>query len=411
MNAEMTKNLYYYDSYLTEFAASVLEQSQSGGKPVVILDQTAFYPDSGGQPCDMGVLEGARVIAVEEDAAGRILHVLDSAPATREVRGRIDWTRRFDHMQQHTGQHILSQAFLRIAGGNTISFHLGQQSSTIDLDISQPDPAILLEAEELATKIVFEDRAVHVLNVRREELSALGVRKESQREGDVWVIDIEGFDRSSCGGTHVYRTGEIGMIFVLGSERYKGGVRIEFACGGRVLQAFRRDHAVLRESGKLLSSHPHQLPEAVERLLQERAALQRENTLVVDRILEMEAQELLGQSEPLGEILAVCKSYRDRRIESLKALARKVAAEPRALAVLWAVSESAQVVVARGPGLDADCGKAVKQVAAKLGGKGGGRPELAQAGGIELPAMAEWSQALIGHFRACTREEQRSPEQ
>ena len=401
----MTKHLYYQDSYLTEFTANVLEQSQSGGKPAVFLDQTAFYPDSGGQPCDTGMLDGARVVAVEEDAEGRILHVLESATASRAVCGRIDWARRFDHMQQHTGQHILSQAFLRIAGGNTLSFHLGQQSATIDLDLPQPDPAILQEAEELASRIVFEDRAVHVLNVRRDELGALGVRKETQRDGDVRVIDIEGFDRSPCGGTHVRRTGEIGLIFILGSERYKGGVRVEFVCGGRVLLAFRKDHTVLRELGKLLSSHPHQLPEVMDKLLQERVVLQREKTHMEDRVLEMEAQELLRQAEPRGGMVAVCKCFRDRKIESLKALAQKVAAEPRSLAVFWAVSESAQLVVARGPGLAADCGKGVKQVTAKLGGKGGGRPELAQAGGIALPAIDAWSQALMEYFQSCMQEQ------
>jgi len=406
----MTKHLYYQDSYLTEFTANVLEQSLSGGKPAVVLDQTAFYPDSGGQPCDTGFLNGARVVAVEEDAAGNILHILESAPASGEVRGRIDWARRFDHMQQHTGQHILSQAFLQVAGGNTLSFHLGQQSATIDLDLPQPDPAVLQDAEELASRVVFEDRPVNVLNVRREELGALGVRKESQREGDVRVIDIEGFDRSPCGGTHVHRTGEIGLIFILGSERYKGGVRVEFACGGRVLPAFRKDHAVLRELGKLLSSHPHQLPEVVEKLLQERVVLQRDKTHMEDRLLEMEAQELLRQAEPRTDMVVVCRSFRDRRIENLKALARKVTAAPRSIAVFWALAESAQLVVARGPDLAADCGKGIQQVTAKLGGKGGGRPELAQAGGIAIPAIDEWSRALIEYFQSCVREQERSPD-
>jgi len=400
----MTRHLYYEDSYLTEFPANVIEQLTVGGHPAVILDQSAFYPESGGQPCDTGELGAARVARVEEDEAGRIIHILEAAAPSREVQGRVDWQRRFDHMQQHTGQHILSQAFLKVADAATLSFHLGLEASTIDVDLAQADPGILQQVEDLAARVVFEDRPVRILNVSRQELRSLGVRKESQREGDIRVIDIDGFDRSPCGGTHVKRCGEVGLIFILGSERYKGGTRIEFVCGGRILRAFRKDHEALRGLGRLFSAHPHELSGLTEKLLQERAALVRDKAQLEGRILEMEAQELREHAERSGGIAEVRKNYSDRKIESLKILAQKIAASPGALAILCASGEPAQLVVARSADIPGDCGAAIKALAGRLGGRGGGRPELAQAGGMPASALEAWSQALLDYFRDRRRE-------
>jgi len=249
----MTNRLYYDDSYLKEFTAVVLAASNEGGKPAVVLDRTAFYPTSGGQPHDTGTLGRARVLNVEETPSGDIIHILDSPLQPGPVSGLVDWERRFDHMQQHTGQHILSQAFIVAAQAQTVSFHLGQETSTIDIDLPDPSPQIVEKAESLATGIVFENRPVQVLKVDRAKLSELGVRKESQREGEIRVIDVEGFDRSPCGGTHVRRTGEIGLIALLGLERYKGGTRVEFVCGGRALKVFRTENGILKELGRLCS--------------------------------------------------------------------------------------------------------------------------------------------------------------
>jgi alanyl-tRNA synthetase len=400
----MTKHLYYEDSYLTEFAAIVIDKFTVGQKPAVVLDQTAFYPASGGQPCDTGALGGARVESVEEEESGRIIHILDASPPSGEVRGCIDWSRRFDHMQQHTGQHILSQAFLGVTKASTLSFHLGLETSTIDLDLAQADPRILQQVEELAARVVFEDRIVRILNVSRQELPSLGVRKESRREGEIRVIDIDGFDRSPCGGTHVRRCGEVGLIFILGSERYKGGTRIEFVCGGRVLRSFRKDHEVLRELAKLYSAHPHELSSLAEKFLQERSALLRDKMHLEGQLLEMEAQELRDRAGETGGIAEVYQSYSDRKIESLKILAQKITASPRALAILCIAQEPAQLVVARSADVQGDCGAAIKLLAGKLGGKGGGRPELAQAGGIAGSALEEWSQAILDYFRRCRQE-------
>ena len=394
----MTIHLYYADSYLTEFAGIVLEQRKLGGKTMVTLDQTAFYPTSGGQPHDTGMLGSAHVVEVEEDPSGAILHVVDSPIQLGPVLGRIDWECRFDHMQQHTGQHILSQAFIKVAQAPTVSFHLGNETSTIDVELSQPTSSLMEQVEDLATRIVFEDRAVTVLTVDRQGLSALGIRKESSREGEIRVIDVEGFDRSPCGGTHVRRTGEIGMIAILGYERYKGGTRVEFAGGWRALRTLRNDHELLRELGKLYSSHPSDLQRLTEKLFQERAALSRQSAKLQDQILDLEAQDLVNRADKSRRALIVRASYPGRSLESVKVLAQKVAAHPRAIAILAAVQETAQLVVARNLEASGDCGAAIKQAAARLGGKGGGKPEIAQAGNIAAAALEAWFQELEAYF-------------
>jgi alanyl-tRNA synthetase len=390
----MTERLYYRDSYNTDFDATVIRRILVGGRPAVVLDRTAFYPESGGQPSDTGLLQGVPVLRVEEDASGDILHHLATPIPSGGVSGKVDWERRFDHMQQHTGQHILSQAFLRIAQAQTLSFHLGRETSTIDLNLAQPVAEIVREAEDLACRIVFENRPIRLLFVEREELDSLGVRKETTREGEIRVIEIGRFDRSPCGGTHVRSSGEVGLIFILGSERYKGGVRIEFACGGRVLKAFRKDHEILRELARLHSAHPHQLPALMEKMLQERSTLLRQKTELENQLLEMEAAELVRQAGRIDGVAFVRRDYRDRTIENLKILAQKVASFPGTIAVFCAVHDTIQLVVARSATVSGDCGAAVQRTTRMLGGKGGGRPELAQAGGIAVGTLKEWVQAL-----------------
>ncbi len=393
----MTKRLYYTDSYLKEFSSAVLDRRRVGKNPAVVLDQTAFYPTSGGQPFDTGLLSSARVVDVLEDDGGAIIHVLDREVEADRVSGQIDWARRFDHMQQHTGQHILSQTFLAVAHAPTLSFHMGPETSTIDIELAQPSPSCMEEAHTLATKVVFEDRPVHILTTDRDNLSSLGVRKESQREGDIRVIDIEGFDRSACGGTHVRHTGEIGMVYILGFERYKGGTRVEFVAGGRALKAFHRDHELLKKLGRVFSAAPENLPELADKLMQDRMSLSRERENLQDQLLEMEAREMLRDAAKVKHASVVRRIYAGRSLENLKVLAMKLTASPDVLVVL-ATSDACQLVVARSKNVPGHCGDAVKRVAAELGGKGGGKPELAQAGGIPAGSLESWLSALEKYF-------------
>ncbi len=387
----MTVRLYYENSYLKEFSAVVAGQEQRADNPAVILDRTAFYPASGGQPHDLGNLGSAKVLDVQEETGGNIVHVLDRPLRTGPVLGSLDWDRRFDHMQQHTGQHILSQAFWRVAHASTVSFHMGEHTATIDLSLQEPSSALLREVENLANAIVFEDRPIHVLNVDHTELAALGIRKETDREGTIRVIDIEGFDRSACGGTHVRRSGEVGMIFLLGIENYKGGIRVEFVCGKRALVTLRTDHELLRQIGQLYSAHPRDLPRLTEKMMQERTEMMRANLRLQDRVLDAEAEELYRAATTRRDLRVINRTYSERRLEDLKTMSQKIIEKPAVIVVLAAISaETAQVVVAKSPDLAGDCAASVKQTSAKLGGKGGGRTSQAQAGGIAVAQLQEW---------------------
>ena len=287
----MTERLYYTDPYLTEFDALVIDVSNVAGRTGVVLDRTAFYPTSGGQPFDTGTIGGARVVDVVDGDDGAIVHVVEGeAAGTRGSRlrarryggqaglglvsGRVDWARRFDHMQQHTGQHVLSAAIDRVCGVRTESFHLGADTATIDL-ARELTTAEIAASEDAANEVVWADRPVTIKFADAAEAAALNLRKESIRTGTLRIIDIDGFDVSACGGTHVRRTGAIGVIAISGWERLRGGTRLEFKCGGRALRAHRTLRDTVRDSSGLLSIAPGELPQAIERLQGEGKELRR----------------------------------------------------------------------------------------------------------------------------------------
>ncbi len=394
----MTQRLYYADSYLKEFSGMVLERRLFERKPAVVLDRTAFYPESGGQPHDTGMLNDTCILKVIEDEAGTILHVLDREIPAGTVSGRIDWVRRFDHMQQHTGQHILSQAFIAAAQSQTLSFHMGAEVSTIDIDMTPASPAKMEQVQSLAAEIVFQNRPVRILSTDRDSLSSLGLRKESSREGEIRVIEVDGFDRSPCGGTHVRSTGEIGLVFISGFERYKGGTRVEFAAGGRALKLLQKDHELLKKLAQTYSTAPEKLVEIAEKLLLERTALSRENELLQEKLLEEEAAESLRSASEPESVRLICRIYSGRKLEHLKLLAQKLTANPGVIAILG-IADACQIVAARSRDLQGNCGEAIRKTAAILGGKGGGRPELAQAGGIPSDRLDSWMETLTRHLR------------
>src|SRR5688500_13050091 len=235
----MTQRLYYTEPYRKTFNATVVKAETVDGLSFVTLDQTAFYPTSGGQPFDTGSLGGAAVTDVIDREDGTVVHVVSGELKVGEVvSAEIDWARRFDHMQQHTGQHVLSAAFARLFGVRTESVHMGQLSSTIDL-AREVTPSEVAKAEDDANRVVWEDRPVAIRFATAEEAASMGMRKESARTGTLRLIDVADYDLSACGGTHVERTGAIGAIAVGGSEKLRGGSRVEFLCGNRVVQRFR----------------------------------------------------------------------------------------------------------------------------------------------------------------------------
>src|SRR3569832_700564 len=239
----VTERLYYSDSHLIEFEARVVDLSDRvSGWTAVVLDRTAFYPTGGGQPSDTGTLNGARGVECIDDGDRGVLHVVQgTTPSLGEVvRGRVDWSRRLDHMQQHTGQHILSQAFINLFNAPTRSFRVLDTSCEIDVELNNPATEVIERAVELANNVVWEDRAITIRNVTAGEAAELPLRKEPAREGDLRLIDIEGFDLTPCGGTHADRTGEVGMIAVRSWDRAKGLTRIEFVAGMRALADYRK---------------------------------------------------------------------------------------------------------------------------------------------------------------------------
>jgi alanyl-tRNA synthetase len=381
----MTDRLYYTDAYLRSFDATIRSVDRAGARTVVVLDRTAFYPTSGGQPFDIGTLNGARIVDVTDENGGSVAHVIaaGTGPALEagaSVHGEVDWARRFDHMQQHTGQHVLSAAFDRGFGVRTVSFHLGAEVSTIDL-AREMTPDEIAAAEREANRIVWEDRPVAVRFASREEAAAMPLRKESLREGTLRLIDIDGWDLSACGGTHVARTGAIGIIAIASSERFKGGQRLAFVCGGRVLERFRTMRDALGSSVRTLSVLPAELPGAIERLLTDAREQKRVVTGLQNDLARYRASELAALAEPGGAGRVVIRAV-EGDASVLKNLASAITAEAGFVAALVSKSTPALLVVARSAGVDVSAQQIVASAVAAFGGRGGGRPELAQAGGL-----------------------------
>ncbi|MGQ9595550.1 MAG: alanyl-tRNA editing protein, partial [Anaerolineae bacterium] len=293
--------LYYEDPYLTEFSARVVDRRTWDGRPALVLDRTAFYPTSGGQPHDTGRLNRARVVGVEEDPEGRVVHILDVPVEEDEVRGQVDWARRFDHMQQHTGQHILSQACWQVLRAETVGFHLGDETSTIDLDVAGLDFGALEQAEALANEIVFQDRPVRAAFFSEEEAATLPLRKPPAVHGAIRVVQVEGFDCSACGGTHVRRTGEVGPIAIVRVEHRGQESRVHFVCGHRAARDHRQRVHITSTLMSALTVGLGDLPEAVARLQEDLRAARKEARDLRERVLDDETEALLAAASRWGQ--------------------------------------------------------------------------------------------------------------
>lgn len=383
----MTQRIYYSEPFRRSFDGKVLAVETVAGHTHVTLDQTAFYPTSGGQPFDTGTLGGAAVTDVIDREDGMIAHVVSGSPRIGEVlTGEIDWARRFDHMQQHTGQHVLSAAFDRLCGARTESFHMGQISSTIDL-AREVSEAEIARVEDDANRIVWEDRPVTIRFASAEEAAAMPLRKESARTGPLRLIDVQDYDLSACGGTHVERTGAIGVIAIAGWEKFKSGSRVEFLCGGRALQRFRVWRGALSAVQKHLSVPPIEMAASIERMQDDAKAIQRTVRGFQEKLAAHEAQALAARAERIGDTLLIAEALEGWDPQGLKAIAVAAgAAQPEAVVALFTTSTPAQVVIARGPTSTADAAAMLKRLAEKFGGKGGGKPDLAQGGGLGAPS-------------------------
>jgi alanyl-tRNA synthetase len=381
----VTERLYYTDPYLRQFDAVIVATTVHDGHDALVLDRTAFYPTSGGQPFDVGTLDRARVLDVVDAEDGRLLHIVDVLPDMTTVRGEIDWARRFDHMQQHTGQHVLSAAFDRVCGARTESFHLGAESSTIDL-ARELTPAEIANAEGEANRIVWEDRPVTIRFAEQDEIASLPLRKESVREGTVRLIEVQDFDLSACGGTHVSRTGAIGTIVVAATERFRGGSRVTFLCGGRALNGYRMLRDAVAGSVRALSVLPAELPAAIDRVQADAKELRRQVREYQSKVAAQEAEALADAAVAVGAVKLVAASLTGWDAAGLKIIAARIAERAGHVAILVSEPAPGAVVVARASGLPHDAAGFLRAIVARHGGKGGGRPELAQGGGVTAPA-------------------------
>src|SRR2546427_7951740 len=394
-----TERLYYTDSYLREFEARVVGVDPAPGGFRVYLDRSAFDPESGGQPSDRGTLGGIPVLDVF-DEGDAVAHLVDRKPETETVRGEIDWLRRFDHMQQHTGQHALSAAFEKAGGLKTVSFHLGAETSTIDLDCDRVGRRQSEEAEELANRVVFEDREVRILFRRAGEANQMGLRKPTSREGDVRLIEIEGFDLSACGGTHVKRTGEIGMIAARKIELVKRNTRVEFVCGYRALRSARRDFLNLSEAGRLLSGAADRVPALVAKQSEELRAAIHARERLAGRVAEYRAAELLSTVPLRNGRRVVRQVLSAEELLEAKMIAHAIAKQPASIALVAvrtaqgakapdSKGSSTALFFAQSPGGTVDMSALLRQTVARFGGKGGGTRDFAQGGGVPEEKLGE----------------------
>ncbi len=385
----ITERLYYSDSHLIEFEARVVDVTDRvSGWTAVVLDRTAFYPTGGGQPSDTGTLNGSRVVECIDDGSNGVLHVVQGATPVRDsvVRGRVDWARRLDHIQQHTGQHILSQALITLFKAPTRSFRVMEASCEIDVELNNPTSEIIERAVELANNVIWEDRSITILNVTPEQAAELPLRKESAREGELRLIEIEGFDLTPCGGTHAVRTGEVGMIAVRSWERAKGLTRIEFVAGTRALADYRKANKIARDIAAMFSSGRDDAPQLAAQMVEENKELHRRVRVLEEDAAGVEAERLLATASN-GVVSQV---FKDRDVESLKKLAHALMANPGTIALLGSRDkDTARLVFARSADASADMSALMREACAMLDGRGGGRPEMAQGGGKRVEQLEE----------------------
>lgn len=382
----MTERRYYGDSHTTNFESKIVERLTWDGNPAIILDTTYFYPTGGGQPSDQGTLNGVQVIDVvtrPDDLA--VIHVLDREIEGDTAQAEIDWARRFDHMQQHTGQHILTQAFVQTANLPTIGFHLSPDTVTIDLDATGISADQINTAENLANEIIWRNLPVTARLVSQDEMDGVRVRRipgHLATEG-LRVVSIGDFDQTACGGTHVAATGEIGLLKIIRTEKKGGQIRVEFRCGARALADYRLRNDTTQRLTSLLNVGVPELDQSVSRLQNEIREMQRQRKAVVQQLLKANAEELIDAAETVGGVRVVMLVSDLYDLNDLRVLAKHLTATPSVLALLGMPGEKAQILLTCSPDLPYNLNPALQAGLAVLGnGRGGGPASFVQGGGV-----------------------------
>ncbi len=379
---------YQADAYQTEFEAQVVGKKTVHNHQGVVLDRTFFYPTGGGQPHDTGTLDSACVIdVIEEDEA--VIHVIDGKIPSGRVTGKVDWERRFDHMQQHTGQHVLSQAFMQVLGAETIGFHLGEEAVTIDLAASGLTWEKIRRVEEEADGMVFQNRPVRVHEATKETLSQFPLRKPPVVTGSIRILEVDQYDWSACCGTHVRATGEIGLIKIVRFEKYKHGSRVTFLCGYRALRALQQKTEILETAARRLTLAETQLIEGIDRLLDQQKRLRK----LESQLLVFEAAERTARARKVGDLLFDHELFTDRDVKSVQALCRQMTGKPGTVCLFGIEADRATVILGQSEKGPLDLRSLTPTVSELLKGKGGGNQRMIQVSGPEttrlVPAMEE----------------------
>lgn len=389
-----TTKLFHSDAYRTEFTAQVLSCNPVDGAWDVILNQSGFYAEAGGQPCDTGLLGGQRVLDVQETEDGTIIHRVDG-PLSGEVAGRIDWERRLDHMEQHTGQHLLSGVFERLFDAETVGWHLGADQTTVDLTMESLTPEQAEQVELECNRVIRAGLAVTTHVTDDVGVKLFPLRKPPAVTGEIRVVEIDGYDWSACAGTHLRSTGELGLLKIKSWERYKKQTRVTFLAGRRALNDYLLIDRLSRDLCRSLSIAVADLPKWVERTQEEANSLRKRLKVLQEQLLEHEAAGLIADARRVGNAQVVRVVFGGRPLDELKLLAAKVAAHPSTVAVFGTKGALPQIVLHRSVDLRIDVGQAIRQVLPLIDGKGGGSPMQAQAGGSRPDQLEHALDAVV----------------
>jgi len=400
----LTKRLYYQDSYLKEFKAKILKKIKIDNQPAVVLDESAFYPTSGGQPYDKGFIQDTPVVEVVEEG-DEIIHILKEELKEKinsEVVGKIDWKRRFDHMQQHLGQHILSGALMEIWGAETVSFHLGEEICTLDIVKEKFSEEQVKEAEECTNEITFKNRPVKCYFVEgEEELKRLNLRKIPEKTGKIRIIEVEDFDLSACGGTHCRATGEVGLIKITKWEKRGEKTRLEFICGRRAWKDYFWKNELIKNISNQLTIKDSELGEALDRMLEERKKTGKELKEYKEKLQEYEAKRMIDQSSLIdNRIKIINKVFEEENFQEVRELIQKIINLDESVIVLFGVKKGgAKILFACSRVLKYDMNGLAREAAKFIEGQGGGAPNFAQAGGKKVEGIDNALNFALEHFQ------------
>ncbi|EDX69536.1 serine-tRNA(Ala) deacylase AlaX [Bacillus cereus] len=398
----MEQKLYYTDAYKQDFTTKVIKQDyDKDGNLYVILNETVFYPTGGGQPHDTGTLNGIAVLGVEE-VDEEIRHFIAEQLHTEEVEGKINWERRFDHMQQHAAQHILSAAFWDYFNIPTIGFHLGKETVTIDLETENLHAETVEKAVQIANKIVFENHPILIKWMNLEEAKTLPLRKEPTMTENIRVVMIENFDYNGCGGTHPKRTGEVGPIQVLSWERNKGGIRLTFIAGWRTLKLIGQQQQIMKDVSKQLNSSESDIPAKVAQLLTSKKENEKAMQTMTEKLLYTEANELLQQPTKIHAGILISKVFTNRSMQEIAKLSA-IITEQQEHAITYFVIENEdklQYILACGKTVTLDMNALLKEALPTIEGKGGGNKKSARGGGKALMSGDEFLNQLISSLQS-----------